>query len=257
MVTLTLEPRADSGSVLITVTGAADDDVLMRTDRNGTAPVRTFPNQGVEAGGLIITDYEPALFGAIRYEIGGASALTYLDGTRAPFALVPVDLIITPVFPSNRATPTLTVEHTYQRPSNATRHDVIGRPDQLAVLAPLGFRTGTLRFIVPDADAANALEAVYDKGEIVLVRFASGAHAFTGRRFPNSRDVYHIADRVDVAPAEFGYYAVTVSYVELRRPSAPLAGSFGWTFDDVTAQFESFDEVRAAFATFNDLKVGP
>ncbi|ONI63903.1 hypothetical protein ALI44B_04565 [Leifsonia sp. ALI-44-B] len=250
--TLTATASPD-GSVLLIVGGAATDDKLMRSDRNGTAPVRLFPNQGIIDGGLLVTDNEASLMGQVVYSIGTASQTITFDGQ------VLTDILLTPVLPQNRNFPLLTLEHSYGRPSTSTKHQVINRPDKLAALGPLGYRSGSLSFLVASASMATELEAIYDKGEVVLLRFSTGTNPLTGEQYPAERDLYHLSDDVRVnrdRESASGFYKVDVNYTEIRRPSSPLAGSFGWTYNDVRDQFASYDEVAMIFPTYNDLAVG-
>jgi hypothetical protein len=219
---ITLTPDITTQSVLIEVSGVPSDSILMRTDRNGTAPVRLFPNQGFASGSLIVTDSEPALFGLVSYTAGTATASFEFN----PAFDLP-DVLATPVLPANRAIPLMTLDHAYSRPSTSTEHQVIGRADPLAVLAPLGFKSGTLRFLVQSAEDADAVESVYDRGEAVLIRFSATRNP-DGTRTATSGD-------------------------EVRRPTAPLAGSAGWTFDQLAAEVSTFDAVPLSYSTFDNL----
>lgn len=248
---ITLTPDITSQSVLIEVSGVPADSILMRTDRNGTAPVRLFPNQGFASGSLIVTDSEAALFGLVSYTAGTATAAFEFN----PAFDLP-DVLATPVLPANRAIPLMTLDHSYSRPSTSTEHQVIGRADPLAVLAPLGFKSGTLRFLVQSAEDADAVESVYDRGEAVFIRFSATRNP-DGTRTATSGDLYHFAQSVNVRPdtsrTNSRYWEVSVSYSEVRRPTAPLAGSAGWTFDQLTAEVSTFDAVPLSYSTFDNL----
>lgn len=97
-----------------------------------------------------------------------------------------------------------------------------------------------------DYTSARALVAVYDRGEVVLLRQPD---------FPGM-DMYHIATGTRIEPDE-GHWRVTVDYFETKNPVGPLLGALGWTFDQAATLYPTFAAARVAFPTFNDYTLGP
>lgn len=221
---------------------------LTRSDSNGTGPVRLFEDQDLLEGTLIVSDYEAALNGFVSYtavvDIPGGSQETATALVENMGALLPV--IAPATMPQYRQTVPLITGYESQRQSATTVHEVVGRADPLVVLGPLRTRQGQLEMFATDYTAARALVAVYDRGEVVLLRQPD---------FPGL-DMYHVSIATRIAP-DVNRWRVSVDYVETKNPVGPLLGSLGWTFDQAATSYSTFASARAAFPTFNDYTLGP
>lgn len=243
---------------------------IQRTDDNGTHLVRL--EDGVEpdtSGNLTVTDYEPALRGAVTYVVRdglGATATDTLTDLMPPgtqllaavglSALVEVPLLVE--YDDERTYQELTVDP----------KAVIGREDfTAAVTGDYGWskRQGTLRILcyehgqTSDAawQAAKAIAVHYTQGRVMLLRQAT----YTGL------DLYHVGKVVRVVPdvalaptpdsgeAVRRVWAVEVDYVETGWPSGPMVG-VSWTYADVKAGYLAYWNLPATFATYADLKAG-
>lgn len=216
--------------------------VITRTDVNGTNRVRLYADQEPIAGALTVVDAEAALRGGLTYTVvdasGQVTASTSLDGLVAgPWLGVPVRADL------GRRLDAV-VDLRADRQQRGSVHDVIDRDDPVVTRRRLGRRRGTLLLTAADHGAAQAIADLYAFGETVQLRQPDH----------DRLDLYHEAQRVTVTREAAGW-RVEVDYVEVAAPTAPLQGSAGWTFDDVTA-FGTFADVRAAFATFSDLTAG-
>ncbi|GAA4627264.1 hypothetical protein [Cellulomonas oligotrophica] len=225
---------------------------LTRADVNGRAAVRRLAGQDIEGGSLIVSDYEPALTGLVVYEAlvrdtdAGTDELVSASVDLTGMLSVPV--LAPATLPQHGRRP-LMVTNVYEasRRSLATVHEVVGRPDPLVTLGRLRTREGSFEVLVRDYPSAVELLQVYERGEVVLLRDPTVPGV----------DMYHVvAGRLRLSPSG-RRWVLQVDYVEVARPTGPLLGGLGWTFDEAFEQLASFDVARAAFPSFNDYTVGP
>jgi hypothetical protein len=217
---------------------------LIRHDANGSAEVRRLTGQDMQGGVLILRDYEAALAGPVTYTAysGMAGAVS---ATETVVLGATNDVLSLPVLPQYRAVPDLTTELTATRPTRATVHQVVGRPDPLVAMGPLSTRSGTVRFLFKIREQAEALEAIYNLGEVLFLRFS----------LASARDLYHVPTSVSLEVNTETYtYTVVVDYVEVTRPTGPLLGAFGWTYEDIAAK--TYLQVKQQYPTYGDLVVG-
>lgn len=279
--TLTLTPDPTRAAVVLLVRGAPAGTVtITRVDANGTRPVRQLPGQTVIGGTLVAVDYEAALAGRppvtlpaaypgggvypgqviptdpwgdqakplIRYDVldaAGArtSATTSLTGVDFP------QMQVAQVPQLRRALQSVT-GYTAERATTTTVHQVIGRVDPVVTIGKMRLRTGTLTAWCADHAAAQAIEALAGRGQLLLLRQPDHP----------GLDLYFSTTRTTVAPdsaqTERRRWSVALDYVETAAPRGDLLGSLGWDFDTV-ADAGSFAALRATYATFTDLTVGP
>lgn len=247
-VTAAWEPA--SGGVLLTVTPTSTVTAILRTDANGSAvPVRTAEDALPAGALLVVRDFEAA-HGTVVYRV--------LDGGAGASASVDVDIVTerlaAVVLPQALAVPSRgIVGYAASREPSTTVHVVVDRPDPVPSLGPLRARTGLLDVWCADYAEVQAVLAVYDVAEVVLLRQATHP----------GLDLYHVASgaiTTDVrigSGTQDGRWVVTVPFSEVRRPLDPLRGSVGWTYAALAEAYDSYEALPVEFATYADLVVGP
>lgn len=248
MTTLTATPQPATASVALALTPTGTVTQILRADANGIRPVRAQAGQFPTSSATALIDNEAALTGPVSYTVvggGGASATTALD-VDAEWLTVPV----TPARSERVDAPVGVSGYASARESQSTVHRVIDRPDPVITLGVLALRTGSMELWCPDIAAARRWEAVYARGEVVLLR---QGHA--------GLDMYHTASRTGIEPqgdpASDLRWRLTIDYIEVAYPAGNQLGTLGWSVDDVTATYPTVAAVTQAFATVNDLTIGP
>lgn len=254
-IAITATPLPDLSAVRVAVTGAAAGPVVItRSDHNGSAPVRLLPDQETSGGSLIAVDYEAAIFGPVVYVVVDSAAATstaatvQLDGTPPTIAAIAT--------PQLRATVTI-VDLTETNTDNGTAHVILDDDAPTVVVAAPSTRHVTIMCRVGKYADAAQLRDVLTARAVVLVRYANYIGA----------DVYGTPRRVTVSPERISTtdgvteltrrWFVSFELDEEGRPGGPLLGAAGWTFDVVTATYDSFDDLALAFPTFDAMTVGP
>lgn len=249
MTTLTAIPQPATASIALDLEPTGTVTQILRTDARGIAPVRTLPGQLPTSSPTVLVDNEAALTGTVTYTVvggGGASATTALDLAQE-WLTVPV----TPAWSQQVDAPLNGVPvpgltgFTAEREASSTILAVIGRPAPLVNLGPLRLRTGNVDVWCPDAASAMAWAAIYDRGEVVLLR----------QTIPGL-DMYHVATRTRVDPDETRW-RLSIEYREVALPAGDQVGTLGWSIDDVTATYATVAAVTATYPTVNDLTIGP
>lgn len=248
---LVVTPQGPSASVAVQVAGAPAGQVaITRTDVNGTNPVRTRQGQAPIAGAMTVIDYEPALIGAVAYDVvdsGGArvTASTSLAGLVTQPRITGVQL------PQQSVVAELITGYDAAREGGSTVHRIIGRGDPIVVLGPTRTREGRLEvWCRTYADALAAMQTLSVARQLILRQ----------PTYPGM-DMYFVATNARTVPldstADGWRWQATCDYIETRSPALPLLGAAGWTFGDVVAHYPTFAAVRAAFTDFGDLVIGP
>lgn len=233
---------------------------LVRGDASGTRAVRMYDGQEISDGVLVTTDPEVALTGFVSYT--AVVHPTTGDDVRVQASVDMTGLVsrsrIAPAsVPSLGAwfdlAPTLTIG----RVSTTTVAQVINRPDPLVTLGSQTLRSGTLSIWCESYEAGTALEAVFNTGEVALVRQPD----YQGL------DMYVVGTRtsLDVQPERVllpgggttRRWVLSVDYTEVTAPTTDLRGSIGWTVADSLARNATLDASRAEFPTVLDLLIGP
>lgn len=246
MTTITATADQATGSVLLEISKTATVHKVLRSNENGIAEVRglagQFPSPGT--GKLIVSDYEAAV-GMNSYTVqtadGEAAAAAWLE--------FPLPWLMVPVMPHYARQVETITGYNSERESKGTVHDVPGRRDPVANLAPLGLRKGRLELWAKTYADARNIESVFDRGEVAMLK----------QRVPGL-DMYFTATSTAIDPQSVEGEALTrwklsVSYVEVARPGGALAGALGWTWDALAAAFDTWDAVAASYASWDDLTV--
>jgi len=220
---------------------------LTRSDANGIVPVRLFEGQGISGGALIVTDYEPSLTGPLTYTVNTTTAAT----VTTTLALQETWLTV-PVAPQYSAQADLVTGLTSARETTTTVHKIINRPDPILTLGALRLRSGSLTVWCPSYAVGRTLEAVYGRGEIVMLRQSDYAgldmfHAATGNVSLALEDTMTPTRR----------WLLSVDYTEVKRPSGALTGAIGWTYAASTARNATYGASALEFPTYGDLLIGP
>lgn len=248
MTTVAVTTDDTLGTVSLSIAQTASVASIVRSDRNGVAPVRAAAGQlpTPATGTTVITDYE-ASHGPNAYTIyhaDGSVAAT----TTASLALARPMLLV-PIAPNySEAVDTIT-NYGAGRESFSTAHRIIGRADPVVVLGKLGTRQGTLEIFTVDLEDAARVVRVFDRGEAVLLKQAVAG-----------LDMFFTAESLDVSPYEVKgeqtRWKLTIAYLEVTRPYGNLAGALGWTLDQLAADYATLDAVLASYATLDDLTLG-
>lgn len=233
----------EAGTVTLTVDDTRNVKAILRTDANGTRPVRmgegsqTLP--GISDGKWV--DYEAALGGYVSYRLDHPSfrdlVWVNLSGDWAPRFIIP----FTPMF---YAEAEVVTAYDSARKSTATFHDVIGRTDPLVVEGRLSSRKGRLVCEFDTLAAASGLESLLSRGTTVLYR--QSEHP--------GMDMYFHTEGMDVSvDAERNVWTVTVDYVEVSFPAGDIISTAGWDFTAVTAAYSNFTELSTSYDSFLSL----
>jgi len=220
---------------------------LTRSDANGITPVRLFQGQGIVGGALIVTDYEPSLTGPLTYTVNTTTAVSVTTTLALPETWLTV-----PVAPQYSARADLVTGLTSARETTTTVHKIINRPDPILTLGALRLRSGSLTVWCPSYAVGRTLEAVYGRGEIVMLRQSDYAgldmfHAATGNVSLALEDTMTPTRR----------WLLSVDYTEVKRPSGALTGAIGWTYAASTARNATYRASAIEFPTYGDLLIGP
>jgi hypothetical protein len=246
MTTIVATPQPATASITLTITPTASVTGIVRTDANGTHPVRVQAGQLPSSAPFVVTDNEAALVGPVSYIVqagaAGASVSTALNVHDQVWLTIPVA-------PAHSQLVDLNTNATTTRESLATVHDVIDRADPIVTLGPLKLRGGSLQLWCATYMDGRELEALYDTGQVVLLR----------QDVPGL-DMYHVTTGTALAPANDSAprrWFLDVAFREVAWPLGNQVGTLGWKFSDVTSSYSTFTTLMVEYATFNDLQIGP
>lgn len=195
-----------SGSGLglqISITPTATVTELLRTDANGTAPVRVGAGVFPRTAALTVTDYEAALYGSVTYRAGNGS-VTHRNEPALP-CLVPLRQ------PAAGRTVQSVTAFSAARASLGTVHQGLDRPAPLVALGSLGLRSGSLGLWGETHAEVRALESLIDGAGVVMFKQSEN----------QGQDLYFVALGTTVEPdgdeAADGW-VLRVEYQETARP---------------------------------------
>lgn len=241
---LTASLNRDLGAVTLEIDNTRDVYAIIRTDANGTRPVRVrdLSLPGISAGTFV--DYEAALGGYVSYRLDHPDfadlVWVNMSGDWAPRFIIP----FTPMVYAEAESVTA---YDAARTSTVTFHDVIGREDPLVVEGRLSSRRGKLVTEFDTLAAASALQGLLSRGKTVMYRQSEQP----------GMDMYFHTSALDVTvDPEREVWTVTIDYVEVGFPAGGIMSSQGWTFDTVTRAYASFTELSREYDTFIDLAMG-
>lgn len=224
---------------------------ITRTDTNGTNPVRLKASAAPIAGSLVVTDYEAALSGLIRYDVVDSTSAVTSASTTLTNAATPAVQIRSVQLPQISATPALVTAYTAARPTASTVHQPIDRPDAIVIVGRARLRAGRMTILALDYASALALDGVLSSGHVLMLRQT----AQPGMDMPFSVTGPTTVETAERTAAGWRW-TVSVDYTEVRVPALPLLGAAGWTYADVLAQRATYSAVRAAYATYAALAAG-
>jgi hypothetical protein len=228
---------------------------LTRADNNGTRPVRLYEGQGLSDGVLVTVDPEPALRGLVSYtavvhdSVGNTDVTVYASTSLD--SLVHRSRIAPASIPSQGQWYDLAPEMSLGRSTTTTLAQVINRPDPLVTLGSQTLRSGTMQIFANDYQMGAALEAVFNRGEIVFVRQAD--HPGLDMYIVGTRTSLNIQSQL-TTPRR---WILEVDYSEVAAPTTLLRGSIGWTVATSLARNSTLAASRAEFPTVLDLLIGP
>lgn len=249
MTTIASTPNTANGSVSLDFTLTGSITKVIRSNVNGAEELRVSEGQlpSAASGTMILVDFEAAhgLNIYTAYDLTGAvvaSAWGTLD--------IGNPWISVPVMPQYSEQVETIVQFGSSREAATTVHRPLGRPDSLVVMGKLGDRTGSLQIFCSTYADARKLERIFERGEVVQLR-----------QRVEGMDFYFTVTSIPVAPfsvqgEDATRWSLTINYVEVRRPIGNLSGAYGWTFDELAAQFPSYDYVTPAFTDYDALTLG-
>ncbi|TSE15398.1 hypothetical protein B1A87_005225 [Arthrobacter sp. KBS0703] len=243
MTTLTLTADTVTTSILLEIALTSSVTKITRIDVNGTNDVRVKDYQlpSAASGKLILSDYEAAN-GINTYAVYTAAGTV----TASAVLTLATPWFLIPRLPNFSAKVQQLTDYSSSRKSLSVAHDIIGRPDPVLALGGMGTRRGQLEIWMPDYPSAAALEDVFNRQEVAMLK----------QSVPKM-DMFFIPETLDVVPytpqGQSTCYRFTVNFRETKRPTGSLRGAIGWTFEELAVSFASFNEVAAAYATFDDL----
>jgi hypothetical protein len=220
---------------------------VTRTDANGTREVRTLPGvlPAPAPDVLILDDYEAA-HGTATYTLGTSagtvSAAAVMDLSAGPWLGLPV----TPQF-SARVISITGYEAGVESRSTVVEPD--GSPFPIVITRGASTRSGSLTLWAGDYPAALALLRLAQRGQVIMLRQAE--HAGMDMFFTASAASILTLMVPEDKPAVFG---VSMDYTEVGRPTAPLSGALGWTWNELKNSFATWADVFAAFETWGDVR---
>lgn len=246
----TLKASTDpvAGTITITIDDASRFVRLVRSDVNGSRPVRRRANQGARAGELVLVDYEPSLSGLIQYQLieTGGVASEPLWTTFGGEARLP--RFILPSVPQFFVTVDTVHGYSSARKSRATLHTVINRNDAIVAEGRLTPRRGRLEIFCSEYMHGKNLENLLERGQAALYRQAENP----------GQDMYFYVDPdggTSFDP-DGAAWRLTVDYVEVDFPSGDVISGENWTFDTLAKTGTSFDAVAGSYRSFVDLAIG-
>lgn len=250
MPTLKASWNEDRAAVTLEVSDRAGVQGIIRTDTNGTRPVRLvagYSLPGIDSGTFI--DHEVALGGWVSYRLQHKdfSSLVWINtatSTGEPWS----PRFLLPFTPAVSATALSVIAYDASHASRVTFHDVIGRPDPLVVEGSLSMRSGKLGVYFESLDRASALVELLRRGGTVLYRQSDHA----------GMDMYFHSEAVDLAvdPERGTHWIVTVTYREIQFPPGEVVSTSGWTFDAARLAFTDFTEMALRHDSYQDLAMG-
>lgn len=249
-----LQVRNDLGAMRLTITADFDVDNITRTDANGTQPVRL--REGAlplpAAGPAVIDDYEAAA-GPISYTMSGtapgAPAGPRQAFTRSGLMTLETAWLGVPIMQSYAQPLDSVLNYDANVPGRSTVHEPPGRRDPIVVLRKMGTRRGSMELWAGAYERTGEILAALSRGEVLMLR--QGEHS--------GQDMYFVAADASISaldPAEDEtQFSVSISYVEVRRPTGFIASAPGWDFSQMAAAHTSFQDIAVRYSNFQNLSL--
>lgn len=214
----------------------------------GTAHASTSTRM-VPATPASVTDYEAAS-GPIRYDVEDlAGRLESLDVTGF---VLDAPWLFTPVIPGySRKAVSVTGIDTEFEDRSTVHSGLLGRPDPVVVLRPLGLRSGTMEIYAGTYAAALEILSPLQRATVMMLR--QPEHAGMDMYFAPAGGSPKIVSLVTNAGETV--WGVHVPYVEVKRPEGLIAGALGWTYADLAAAVPRYSDLRLTFASYADMRL--
>jgi hypothetical protein len=242
---LTATPDAFGGVTLVVDAAPAGAVTIYRSDVNGYGTVRQ-PAAWVLSGTTrTMTDYECALRGAVRYALVDSAGAQVTARLTMP-GTVPAQLRRV-YAPDRVVSPDAVLSVAETRTQRLTRHEVVGRSDDVFTTYLQGLRTGTIVYTVASHARARAVERLYRDGAPVMLRQPDH----------DALDVVHIG--LNTSPALSTVLAngaqvwtVTVNYAEVQ-PAAVNSIALYWTCARLLSVYPTSVQASVAYASWAGL----
>jgi len=226
---------------------------IMRADVNGTRTVRTLSGQLPSTVTVIdVDDFEYALAGGpITYTVyNGANAVVATATTAVgPY---PHSVVIgVPLYPSDGvtladgtldpATTTFAITWDGTRNARTTVHDVIGRPDPIAVLRAVALQSGSITLIGPQHLAVDDLAATLALPRVFMLRQADVP----------GLDMYFVVTGLGLTNIDGSLrWQLVVNFTEVTWPNGVYLPITVWTYADLAAGYADYNAVASSFADY-------
>lgn len=248
MASVEATPDARTAAVTLNLSTVYGVSGILRSDVNGTRPVRLPAGALDGSGPRTVVDYEPALSGLIQYRLQHNTApgdvWTELSGADLPrFHL--------PAIPQFSVTAEAVTAYSATRASRSRFHDVIGRSSPLVVAGRMATRAGTLEAVFGTYGEAEDLIDVLGRGDTVMYR--QKEHPGLDMYF-HPEDLSVTADPGEVPGDES--WTLTIRFREVAFPPGGVTSRPEWSFDALAGAYPTFDDVAQRFETFHDLTIG-
>lgn len=234
----------ETATVELRISDVAGVTGILRSDVNGTRPVRLRKGDLPSQYGKVFTDYEASLSGPVLYRLQGSmarsEAWTAISQVAAPRFIIPS-------IPQFSVSVESITEYSAERKSTVRFHEVINRSSPLVAEGRMGTRTGDLVAIFRSYAAAADLENMLERGQTVMLR----------QQEQPGLDMYFncFAARLQADPDK-GVWEVRISFTEVSFPAGHVLSGAGWTFAALAEKFPDFDAVATSYDTFHDLTIG-
>ncbi|WP_144630285.1 hypothetical protein [Arthrobacter woluwensis] len=247
MSTVVLTKLPAIGAIRLAITPPAGGAILQvqRTDVNGTAVVRTLTGQLPYSGTtpLVLDDYEAAT-GQVTYTIG-ATGQPGPDVVTTSFDLGEEPWLGLPITPQYSVQVPATIDYDSNIESRTVVHEPVGSRFPIVVSQEASTRRGQM----------TVFAGSYAVGLSILRMFQRGQVAFLRQNVPGM-DMYFSITTASLRTLVTEPFTVSVdiSYIEVGRPTGPLAGALGWTWTSLKNSLATWADVTGTYATWADVR---
>jgi hypothetical protein len=225
---------------------------IMRVDVNGTRTVRTLAGQLPSTASVVdVDDFEYALSGTVVYtayrDTGAVAATVTLTSGQFPHVVI----VAAPLYPSDGTTIadgsldpdaiTFAITWDATRGARSTVHDVIGRPDPIAVLRAAALQSGTITFIGPDYRTIEQLSDQLALPRVFLLRQSDVP----------GLGLYFVVTGLGLVNIEGSiHWQLAVQFTEVSWPNGGYQPATVWTYADLAAGYADYNAVAATFVDY-------
>lgn len=245
--TRTTRTLVDDVKVAPVAAGWVPDTPVVRTDGNGTRPLRLAQSERITAGALAVDDHEAATTGLVSYTVTDSTGATATASLTRSTWRPPV--LLDPFLPTRRVQLAQVTRMDHRREAGgAVTHDV----DAIfpAVSGRLRGRRGPLEVYALTYADALAVEQLAAGSPVLLYRQSDHPGA---DRYLAVRGTSVAVSHLSTAGAR---WLVTLDHEEVAHPAGWRYGGPAWTFDALAESGHTFDTLPAAWATFDALAEG-